>query len=67
MSTQQTAPVRTEALAHSLTEAAQITSISTDTLSRAIERGDLKASRPTPGRVVILRDDLIAWIRGAVA
>lgn len=56
-------------LSYTLQQAAEAVGLSTKTLSRAIEAGDLLAVKPTEqpgkrGRTLILHTELMAWLTG---
>lgn len=46
-------------------EAAEAVGLSQDTIRRAVAAGDLVEHFPTPGKAVILVDELRAWISSA--
>jgi excisionase family DNA binding protein len=58
------ASVIDERLCYSIEALVRVTDISRSTIRRAIASGDLRATRVNR-RVLILRDDALAWLGGA--
>lgn len=54
-----------ERVAFTPAEAARLAGVSLDAIRVAYRSGDLTAHYRSPQRPVILRDDLIAWIKAA--
>jgi excisionase family DNA binding protein len=50
-------------LIHGINDVARTTGLSTRTIRRAIETGALRAVHPTPGRLMVLHEDLVNWLR----
>lgn len=55
-----------EKVAYSVAEAAVASGMSANAIRQAITRGDLRAYKPT-AKVLVLHEDLIAWIKSGVA
>ena len=53
-------------LSYNLAEAAKAVGMSERTIADAIRRGDLPSYRPAT-RVLVLADDLLAWIKASAA
>ena len=50
-------------LSYSIADVATATGLSARTIERAIANGNLPSVRPSPGRRVVLAEDLHAWLR----